>query len=87
MSLHAVALAVAFVVAIILGAGRPSARRASPEDDSADDGRMKRPELPARYLVVDRLAAGLPQASPVWDNGEKTYSVTITGFVANRGIV
>jgi hypothetical protein len=42
-SLHAIALAVAFVaVAIILGAGRPSARRASPEDDSADDGRMSR---------------------------------------------
>jgi hypothetical protein len=29
--------------AIILGAGRPSARRASPEDDSADDGRMNQP--------------------------------------------
>ena len=50
----AVALAGLFVaVAIILGAGRPSDRGASPEDDSADDGRMKRPELPA----INGLAA------------------------------
>jgi hypothetical protein len=47
----AVALAGLFVaVAIILGAGRPSARGASPEDDSADDGRMKRPSLLATEI-------------------------------------
>lgn len=29
----------AVIVTVILGAGRPSARGASPKDDSADDGR------------------------------------------------
>ena len=48
--------------AIILGAGRPSARRASPEDDSADDGRMNQPRTcrPPHGRPECRWAANLP---------------------------
>jgi hypothetical protein len=47
---------IAVIVAIILGAGRPSARGASPKDDSADDGRSN--EADHRQAASHRVMRG-----------------------------
>jgi hypothetical protein len=53
---------IAAIVAVILGAWRPSARGASPKDDSADDGRLK--EADDRQLSWNRMTPRISDVTP-----------------------